>query len=314
MLALAGAAVLVVATVLAVRAVTVREAVSPRVIEVIRVGGDLTAAAASNGSVWVGDFAGRRVVRLAPDSRRQLGSVAVSGQPVAISAGDSAVWVRAAVGDGGIVARLGTSTRAQVGFGSTLAVGRASVWAADVEIGREGLHRIVAGTGRDAGLIARRGVYALATGGDSLWAMTGSGTVLLLDDRTGEIRARWPALATSSGTAPPEVLGDATGAWVMRVGQGADSEVIRLEGGQIVRRLPLDPTARPLLAQVDDALWTVTEDAARHRYAAMRLNPGDGAVTARISLGTRNATDLLAVGDDLWVTSSDGTVTVIGDH
>jgi hypothetical protein len=157
-----------------------------------------------------------------------------------------------------------------------------------------------------------RGIYALATGGEALWAVTGNGTVLRLDDRTGAVRNRWPALAISAGTAPPELIADATGAWVMRVGQGADSRLIRLEGDRAVRSLAIGPTVRPLLAQVRHALWTVSENAARNRYTALRLDDRDGAVTARVDLGIRNPTSLLAVGDELWVTAGDGTVTVIG--
>jgi hypothetical protein len=313
-LAAAATTAAAVATVVAVRAISVREAVSPRVVEVIRVGGNPTGAVFSNGSVWVGDFARKRVIRLGPTNRREQGSVAVGGQPVAMAAGESGPWVRTAIGDGGTVARVGSRTRARVGYGSTLAAGAATAWAADVEIGPEVVHRIDAATGRDTGVIDHRGIYALATGGDSLWAVTNNGTVLRLDGRTGAVRARWPALAQSAGTANPKLIADASGAWVMRVGQGADSRVIRLEGDRVVRSLPIGQTVRPLLAQVRDALWTVSENAARTRYTAVRLDARDGAVTARVELGIRNPTSLVAVGDELWVTASDGTVTVIGNE
>jgi hypothetical protein len=283
------------------------------VVEVITVGGNPTGAVFSDGSVWLGDFAGRRVVRLGAASRRVLGSVAVGGPPVAMAAGAGGPWVRTAIGDGGTVARVGSGTRARVGFGSTLAVSATTAWAADVEIGREGVHRIDAATGRDTGLVGLRGIYALAAEGDALWAVTGNGTVLRLDGRTGAVRSRWPALALSSGTASPKLIADARGAWVMKVGQGADSRVIRLEGDRVVRSLPIDPSVRPLLAQVRNALWTVSENAARNRYTAVRLDPRDGSVTARVDLGIRNPTSLVAVGDELWVTASDGTITVIGN-
>ena len=159
-----------------------------------------------------------------------------------------------------------------MGFGSTLAASATAVWAADVELRPEGIHRIDADTGRDAGVLDIPGVYALASGGESLWAVTAKGTVLRLDGRTGAVRARWPAIAISAGTAAPALVADADGAWVLRVGQGNASQAIRLEGDRIVRRLPIPPSARPLLAQAPDGLWTVTEDAVHHRNAAVRLD------------------------------------------
>jgi hypothetical protein len=313
-LAVAATVVVVVATVVAVRAISVRDSVSPRVVEVIPVGGNPTGMVVSNGSVWLGDFANRRVLRLGPASRRVLGSVDVGGQPVAMAAGASGPWVRTAIGDGGTVARVGSSTRARVGFGSTLAVSATTAWAADVEIGREGVHRINTATGRDTGLVGLHGIYALAAAEETLWAVTGNGTVLRLDGHTGAVRARWPALALSSGTANPKLIADASGAWVMRVGQGADSQLIRLEGDRVVRTLPIAQSVRPLLAQVRSELWTVSENAARNRYTALRLDDRDGTVTARVDLGIRNPTSLLAVGDELWVTTSDGTVTAIANE
>ena len=101
---------------------------------------------------------------------------------------------------------------------------------------------------------------------------------------------------------------------LLRVAQGADSQAIRLEGDRVAHRLPLPQSVLPLLAQAPDGLWTVSEDSIRHRYAALRLDPDSGEVPARVDLGIRNPTGLLPVGDEVWITASDGTVTVIGDQ
>jgi hypothetical protein len=49
-------------------------------------------------------------------------------------------------------------------------------------------------------------------------------------------------------------------------------------------------------------------------HLAARLDPQDGDVTGRVDLGTRNPTALLPVDDELWITSSDGTITVVGER
>jgi hypothetical protein len=306
-------AALVVA-VFVVRAMAPPPSASPRVVDVIRVGGYPTDAVLADGSIWLSDFAGGRVIRLLPSNRQVVGKIAVGGPPVAVTAGRGGVWVRTAVGDGGAVARVGSRGSTPVGNGSTLAAGATTVWAADVELLPEGIHRIDAKTGRDAGLIPIPGVHTLATGGEALWAVTGNGTVLRLDARTGAVRARWPAIAISAGTAEVALAADADGAWVLRVAQGTDSQAIRLEGNRIARRLPIPESVRPPLAQAPDGLWTVSEDAVRHRFAAVRLDSRSGKVTARVDLGIRSPTALLPVGHEVWATASDGTVTVIGDQ
>ena len=310
--AVAAVAALVVAIV-GVRAVIPPPSAAPRVVDVVRVGGNLTdAVVAVDGSVWVSDFAGRRVTRLDAASRRVVERVQARGQPVAMAAGVDGTWVRGAVGDGGAISRVGSAAATQVGYGSTLAAAPGVVWAADVELPPEGLRRIDAGTGRDAGLLDVVEIYALAVGGESLWAVTTNGTVLRLDARTGERRSRWPALAISPGTAAPALVADAKGAWVLKTGQGTDSRAIRLEDDRIARRLPLPPSARPLLARAPDGLWTVTEDPVRYRTAAVRLDPETGEVTARVALGGRNPTALLSVDDEIWIAGSDGTIAVVG--
>ena len=311
--AVTGVAALAVA-VLVMRALIPLPSASPHVVDVIRVGGNATDAVLADGSVWISDFTGHRVVRLLPATRRVVERIAVGGAPVAVTAGRSGTWARTAVGEGGVVTRVGSDRATQVGNGSTLAAGATAIWAADVELEPEGIHRIDAGTSRDADFVDIPAVRALATGGDALWAVTGNGTVLRLDGRTGAVRARWPAIAISAGTADPALVADADGAWVLRVAHGADNQAIRFEGDRVARRLPLPQSVLPLLAQAPDGLWTVSEDAVRHRYAALRLDPDSREVTARVDLGIRNPTGLLPVGDEVWITASDGTVTVIGDQ
>jgi hypothetical protein len=277
-----------------------------RVVEVIRLGGSPLDAVVAGDDVWVADSTGRQVVRIDRRSREVVGRRRVGGQPIALAAGPSGVWVRTSVGDGGRVGRVDGGPSAPVGYGTTLAVGAATVWAPAVELPPEGIHRIDAASGRDRGLLDRRGVYALAIGGDSMWAVTSNGTVLRLDPETGAVLARFPAVAISAGTADPAVVADDRGAWVLRVGQGDESQALRFESDRIVRRVPIDPSARPLLAQSPDGLWIATED------LLLRIDPRNGAVTARVDVEGRYVTALRAVGAELWALSEDGSVLVVG--
>jgi outer membrane protein assembly factor BamB len=275
------------------------------VVDEIRMGGSPLDAVVAGDAVWVADASDRQVVRIDRRSREVVERRRVGGQPFALAAGPSGVWVRTSVGDGGTVGRVDGGPPVRVGYGTTLAAGSATVWAPAVELPPEGIHQIDAETGRDRGLLARRGVYALAIGGDSMWAVTNDGTVLRMDPESGTVRARFPAVAISAGTADPALVADDRGAWTLRVGQGDETQAIRFEGDRIVRRVPVDPSARPLLAHGAGGLWTATDD------ALLRIDPSNGAVTARLDSGGRLVTAVRAVGDELWAFTEDGSVLVV---
>ena len=304
-LGVAAAAAAVVGVLLVLPSLSPPDRAAVRVIDVIRLGGSPLDAAVAGDAVWVADATGKQVVRIDRRSRAVVERRRVGGQPFALAAGRSGVWVRTSVGDGGRVGRVDGGPSVPVGYGTTLAAGAATVWAPAVELPPEGIHRIDAASGRDRGLLDRRGVYAMATGGDSLWAVTNNGTVLRMDPETGAVRARFPAVAISAGTAGPALVADERGAWVLRVGQGDESQAIRFEGDRVVRRLPIDPSARALLAQGPDGLWIATEE------RLLRIDPANGAVSARLDLEGRLVTRLRAVGDELWALTEDGDVLIV---
>ena len=309
-LAAATCAAAVVAALLALPLSRPPDRASVRVLDVIRVGADPTDAVAAGGSVWVTTRSG--FVRVDARTRRVEDRQSLGGLPVTVAAGPAGVWARTAAGEGGTVARLGGGPVIEVGNGNALAVGATTVWAPDVELPPEGLRRIDAATGRDEGLVDRLGIYALAVAGDDLWAVANNGSVLRLDAETGRVRARWPGIAISAGTADPALVADERGAWVLRTGQGADSQAIRLEGDRVVRRVPVDGTVQPVLAATPDGLWIATDDPLRGRSALVRLEPRTGRVTAHVGLDRRSVTDLVAVGDDVWAVARDGTIVVVG--
>jgi hypothetical protein len=311
-LAVAAVVVALVGTVVALRALATPEPVAPRVLEVVRLGGVPTDAIVAEGSVWVADASRSEVARIDVATRRVVTRAPVEGQPIALAWGDGRLWVRSAVGRRTQVQRIPGGRVTPVGFGTSLAAGPEIIWAPAVELPPEGLHRIGADNGRDRGLIDVRGVYALAAAGEALWAVTNNGTVLRLDSRTGEVRHRWPAVAISAGTEDPPLVADARGAWVMRVGQGADTQVIRIEGDRVARRLPVDPDARPVIAAAPGGLWIAVDAPLGRGSAALRLDPETGRPTARVELGRRTVVAMEAVGDLIWVLASDGSLLVVG--
>jgi hypothetical protein len=311
-LAVVGALVAILVAVEVLRALALPEPRPMRIVDVIRIGGIPTDAVARDRSVWVADVAGKQVIRVEASTNRVVQRIAVGGAPNEVSAGRAGVWVRTAVGDAGAVRPVAGGPAARVGFGSTLAVGSTMVWAADVERPPEGIHRIDAATGRDEGVVAIPGVYGLESGGGSVWAVTVDGTVMRLDGESGEVRSRWPTAAFSSGSADPALVTDPRGAWVLRTGQGADSQALRFEGDRIVRRLPIDPAAKPVLAVAPDGLWLATQPSRSGYSALLRVDAHTGEVTARVNAGRRTIVALLAVDRRVWAVAGDGTVVVVG--
>ena len=311
-LAVVGALVAILVAVEVLRALALPEPRPMRIVDVIRIGGIPTDAVAADRSVWVADVAGKQVIRLDPRTGRVVQRIAVGGAPNEVSAGRAGVWVRTGVADGGAVRAVAGRPAARVGYGSTLAVGSTMVWAADVERPPEGIHRIDAATGRDEGVVAIPGVYGLETGGHSVWAVTADGTVMRLDGESGEVRSRWPAAAFSSGSSDPALVTDLHGAWVLRIGQGTDNRALRFEGDRIVRRLPIDPAVRPVLAVASDGLWLATQRSRSGNSALLRVDARTGGVTARVNAGPRDIVALLAVDRHVWAVAGDGTIVVIG--
>ena len=292
----------------------------PQIVAVIPVGGTPVDAAFGSGSLWVTDFAGA-VVRVDPSGPRVLARIAVRGQPESIAASADSVWVRSPDARGPAGGPLGTrllhideSTdrvlgRVPLGGGSGLAVGADEVWAPRRFTMPEGIDRIDRATGVRTGRIPLPSVDRVAVAGTTLWVIQHDGTVAQIDAATGRIARRWPQLAPSdAGGWSAPILADAGGAWVLST---VKAEILHITGGRVVRRIPIDRSARPLLTRARDGLWIASGDSLGRRNRVSRIDPDTGAVTATLDLGNQRPKALVATDDDLCVLTADGKVLVI---
>ena len=310
-----------VSAVVAVRFVAAPERAPgrPQIVAVIPVGGTPVDAAFGAGSLWVTDFTGA-VVRVDP-AGRVLARIAVRGQPESIAAGAGSVWVRSPDASGPAGGPLGSHlleidpstnravARGPLGGGSGLAVGADGVWAPHRFTMPEGIDRIDPITGARTGRIRLPNVDGVAVAGATLWVIQHDGTVAQIDAATWRIARRWPQLAPSdSGGSSAPILPDTGGAWVLSTVKAA---ILRIAGGRVVRRIPIDPSARPLLARARDGLWIASGDSLGHRNRVSRIDPDTGDVTATLDLGNQRPKALVATDDGLSVLTADGRVLLI---
>lgn len=322
------AAALLAGLVAAFAVVVVRERpepVAPRIVGELRIGSAPVDAVAFEDRIWVVDSAKRRVVGIDPDGRRVTARVASGGQPQSIAAAeDGGLWVHAgrSGSDDATVSHIDpdagrVTARVGVGAEGPMTVGGgyvwAAVWAAIDNAPREGLYRVDAGTLRTLPRIPLTGVDDLAAGGDSVWALTSTGTLARLDAASGRIEHRWPQVSVASGVSAGEraLAADSDGAWLLSTPQFDEGTLARFAGDRRERTLPLAPSALPVLAATRGGLWTAHGDDLRDRYRLTRIDDTSGRVTATVSLGGRRPVALVPLARELWVVGDDGTAVIV---
>lgn len=322
LLGAAAAAAALLALIVGVRSVRAPDpAGGPRVLDVVNVGGNPVDGTFHDGSLWVADFRGRAAVRLDPARRRVTARIAIGGKPSAIAAGPAGLWVRTWQPDGGRrtdVSRIEPSAkrivgRATTGFGTAIAVGLDAVWAAVTEIPPEGLDRIDARTAERTRLVRVPHVYGLAADDGAVWALMGDGTVVQVDAVTARVSRRWPRLAVSNPGVENEnslVAADG-GAWVLGSGMGVEAMLVRIEDGEVTRRLPVHPQSLPAITAAFGDLWIASQPEPSGPYRVSRLDPTTGATTGTVAIGAHRPAALVPAGDTLCVVSTDGAVILV---
>jgi outer membrane protein assembly factor BamB len=318
------AAVAVAAGVIAIAAAT-RHLIHPaperpHIVGVIRIGGTPTGAAFTHGSLWVGDFRGS-LVRIDPRRGRVLSRFRVGGQPQEIVAGVGSLWVRspnASGPPGGPLAshltRIDPITRKMspaipVGGEAALAAGPDAVWAARRFTDPEGIERVDPSRNAVVGRVAVSEVSGLAAAGTTLWAIRQDGTLVEIDAADGTVVHKWTRLDPGSplASAEPAIVADADGVWMLSTGKSA---LIRVQAGEVVRRIPVDPAAQ-LLTSTPDGLWLATSDPLLSHNRLIRIDPTTGKPTGEVELGHRQPIAIVAAGATMCVVSSDGTVVLV---
>lgn len=244
-------------------------------------------------------------------SDRLIGDIAVGGRPVAVAAGQGAIWV--ADGADSTISRIDPRTRKVVGVRGTgtdlhgLAVGFGSVWTADGTDGTvtridaktdEIVHTFLFGQGPELP------VFWIATGAGSVWATRGD-TLLRIDPATN----RWRAVRIP---APDGLAADSHQVWVATAGQ----RLLRLSLPTGKRRLtvPLgSDVAQPTIGS--GSLWLIVY---RGVGQIWRIKPNSvGTSSARtlaypaLSSSTHVPVSPVAIaaGDGaIWVVDLDGTL------
>ena len=324
--ALAAALLAALAAVFVVVAVRERpESTAPRIAGEVRIGGAPTGAAGFEGGVWVIDSAARRLVGIDAAERRVTARVASGGQPQFVAASEEGgllVHAGRSGSDDATVSRIDPDTgrvtaRVPVGAEGPMTVGAGYVWSAawagQDNRPREGLYRIDARTLRAQPRIPLTGVDDLAAAGGSAWALTSTGTLARIDARSGRVEQRWPGVSVASGVSAGSraLAADADGAWLLSTPQFDEGSLTRYAGDRVERRLPLAPSALPVLAVTRDGLWTAHGDDLRDRYRLIRLDPTTGRVTATVTLGGRRPVALVPLGDELWAIGDDGVAAIV---
>jgi hypothetical protein len=152
-------------------------------------------------------------------------------------------------------------------------------------------------------------VDGVAQAGATLWAIQHDGTVVQLDAATGRIVRRWSQLAPSeAGGSTPRLAPVRDGVWVLST---VKAEIMRIAGGRVVLRTPVDRSVRPLLARGHDGLWIAAGDALGRHNRVIRLDPDSGRANAAIEVGDHRPTALVAAGRTLYVVTADGRAVVI---
>jgi DNA-binding beta-propeller fold protein YncE len=308
------AAALIVAAVLVVHFIPQPQPTSkPRVVKLLRLGGDPADGMLAGGSLWVADFGRSEVVRIDPARRKVIARIPIADGPEHLGAADGNVWASATTSNGqSVLWRIDrTTNRAtghfDAGYCMDLAVTPGRVWLAR----RDEDHSVDVFSSANGRRIARLPIQTplgLTAAGGWVWVAAARGTVVRIGERSGRIEHRWPQLAPSNGDGgSSSIVADRSGAWVL---DSAGGRLLRLEGDEVVRTLRIEETTQPIMAKAADGLWVVTSDDARASGIA-RIDPRTGKVTARVGLGNHYPRALVPSPEGLWVIAGDGTALLI---
>jgi hypothetical protein len=214
------------------------------------------------------------------------------------------------------VAPAGTRVleRTSTETGAAMAIGDGALWLVRRFRSpvREVIDRVDPATGRRTARIPLGNVYALAAAGGVVWAVVENGAVIEIDARSGRVLKRWPRLAPGLGAtndAFHTLLADARGAWIV---SGGRSQLIRLEGRRVMRRLPIPARAQRMVARTPDGFWIAVEGGLDGPNILERLDPTTGGVTRRIPIGAQRPMALVAVGSTLVAVTSTGRALIVG--
>jgi len=260
------------------------------------------------GAVWASDADTGDVLRIDPRSHRVLARVRVGGEAFP-DAGAGAVW---ATVDGRLIridpASNRVSARIPLGLGARavaiVSANRGAVWVVTplellrIDPGRNAIDRRIT--------LERQGFQAQGFASDQklLYVLRADHVLLVLDAATGA-RVSSARLAFDGflmGAADGAVL-LATGSDVLGVDARTGRTLWRTNTGA-------DRVNDGLLA--DGSLWIHATDRDANRDRLLRLDARDGRVTGSLTLPEFGVAGIAPVGDDVWIVTPNGRLTVAG--
>jgi streptogramin lyase len=321
----AATAAIIIAIVAAARTLEPRpQPARPHVVAVLEIGGQPLDAVLGGGSLWVDGFDGA-ITRVDPGERRVVTRVHPPGSAQAIAAGAGSLWlqtqgrrcvdgqlVRIDPGTGRIVRQ--TPVRFPEDGDGNLAVAGGGVWmtGSTVRTGRAGdchprqtLDRRDSSGARTASIALGR-IAALAAAEGNLWVLSRTGTLSELDPVSGRVLHRESGLGLFSGggaASPNALAADGAGVWVL---SPTRATILHVRDGRIVKHLPVDASAQPVLAKARDGLWITTRDEVGAHNRLIRIDPATGAPTGALDLGAQQPVALIPAGDQLCVLTANG--------
>lgn len=290
---------------------------APKVVGSFHIGGQPSDAVAAGEHVVVADADGR-VLLVKPDGVRRLMPATPGARPVSLAADGTALWaVRApAMPRGGSeLLKLDAGTGRRLAGGplhgeaGSIALGAGGAWmitdVSSVLVGGRtfsGLEKLDPLTGERALVLPRVDAEGLAVSSRSVW--TRHGTTVTERDERGRVLNHVRGLSPTLGVEGQRtLLADDDGAWV--AGQ-SDGILYRIEDGRVVNRLKVGLLAG-VLARTRSAVW-VSALAGTDRYDVVRVDPDEGTVTGRVSIGRAEPQTIVPVGKELWVFTGRGDV------
>ena len=265
---------------------------------VVETGSAPCGAAVRAGSLWIGVYETRTLLRLDGQSGRVETRVVVGSWPCRVAVGPAAVWVtRDRAGE---VVRIslgsGTRERVKVGAGAfdVLLTGGAA-WATSFDAGTVSridpagsrVSRVLRTGGSPAGLAACGGLVWVGHGRDATWLTS-------IDPQTNRMR-RIPVDSTAPGW-PHCIHGEV---WVI-----TPDSVLRVHArtGRVLSRLRLGETLAQAVAAPDGLVW-VTD---KQHSAVHRVHPPGLKVVDSFPAGP-GAFAIARAGGSMWITSFAGS-------
>ena len=301
-----------------------RPVAQPKVVANFPLADNLGSMTSGFGSVWVADIKNLELLRVDPRTHQVLERIrtggdtnAVGGDPI-VNAGAGAVWAiaRAPGSDGGSrVLRIDPATNRITSRATLPATQAPLVFDVQIEQGRPwvltsaGAIGLDPATGRPQTFVKLRQpagdpgpIWTIISDG-RLWVITRKGTIEGYDLGSGRRTVSRPVPVTGAGLVVPTTEG---GLYGTRDGELA----LARENGDVVwhRRLGSIGTI-PYLS--GGTIWAFASDMEGGRDRLIELDLRSGKVRSSTGLPEFGLAGITRVGDDLWLSTQNGRVTIV---